>query len=834
MQKKLRKENFVKAAIAAVFSVVALLALYLGNGLSASAMTTAEAVTTVISPLYDDTAKKFDSAALTELYKQLGGKNCDTLAKIKELIPATNNKIYSSSSIRLNNWTGENDVVVELGGKKWTVASLTSTRASGGKSDVIATLWLASAEETCQFNNWYAASETWEYPSNMYGSSKMRAFLNGTMYAKSDTVSPSDSYRVSLTDGSSVQSPPWKAFIDKYKMFIETPSKIEYQETEYSLQGVTIWNNMQNEAYGTPAGLRWWAPQCNYSDKNMYSDWAGDYLWIPSVTEIGFSGGASGLWEISDWQRRDDGSTGTRSGYWSSGNGVEMISSAGTSVQSNLTHAYFGVRPAIHLNLSTAELSAGGMLAAPEKTVTIPSIGSAKPYSGVSQKIVITGSDAELISVVGSSADITVASDYSYFKVTNAGEYSLVCTLNNSSEGYRWPDGTYGTKYIYFTVEPYVSAVTWGNTQLTYSGKQLAPTARAVDYQGNSLSLDTVYRRQGEASVLDAAPTDAGTYVAEASFSENQNNYVLSGGTCTFTISKATPEIIPVIGGETLYAGGKLPEISAPSGSVSGKCVWIETQLTEGVNVAEWVFIPDDAVNYSVISGSCTLIAQKSPPKRIVWGDTEFVYDGRAHAPAAYYVNDGGEKVMLAVTGAMSAAGEYTATVITDGVPYALEGELSKNFTVSRREITLIWQSGQWTYNGAAQSPSVTVVTDYDDGNVLSLLSVVFTAKNGSSLTDGKAVEAGDYIAEVTLPDVCNYKLAGKTSFSFTVGISPQPGGEISYQPLSNGAIAGIVIGCIAFVVLAVSIALVIYFRARARAVDYDQDGFYDDADSPY
>ncbi len=834
MQKNIKKEIFVKRAVLAVLSaliLIALSAIGFGKGLSASAMTAEETSATVTTALYDETAEKFDSAALNELYKQLGGRNCDTLAKVKELIPATGNKIYDSTSIRLNNWTGESDVIVELGGHKWTVASLTTTRAAGGKSDVIATLWLANAEETSRFNDWYAVSDTWEYPSNMYGSSKMRAFLNGTMYATADTVSPSDSYIVSLVDGSSVQSSKWKAFIDKYKSFIETPSKIEYQETEYARQGTTISTNMQNEAYGTPASVNWWAPQCDYSEKSMYSDWAGDYLWIPSVTEIGFSGAASGLWGTSDCQRRSDYVTGTRSGYWISGNGVEMIPAVGVGVQSNLTHAYFGVRPAIHLNLSIAELSANGKLAAPDKTVTIPSIGSTKAYNGLSQKIVVTGADAELTSVVGSSANVEVASDYSYFKVTNAGDYTLVCSLKKASEGYRWSDGTTETKYIYFTVDPYVSTINWGNTHLVYSGKQLSPTARALDYRGNSLSLEVVYRRQGETSVLDSAPTDAGTYEAEATFSESQTNYVLSGETCTFTISKATPAVSPVVGNETLYAGGKLPSISVPTGSVSGKCVWAETLLTEGVNVAEWVFIPEDTANYYVISGSHTLVALKSPSKQVIWGDTEFVYDGKSHAPAAYYVNDDGEKVMLSVTGEASSAGTYTATVITAGVPYALEGELSKDFTVLRREITVTWQSGQWTYNGEAQSPSVIASTDYDDGNILSKLSVVFTAKNGSSLTDGKAVEAGDYIAEVVLPDICNYRLVGNTSFSFTVGNAPHPNGATSSQNLGGGAIAGIVIGCIAFVALVVAIALVISLKARAETANYDQDGFYDDVD---
>ncbi|MDE5667124.1 MAG: hypothetical protein K2I29_02685, partial [Clostridia bacterium] len=156
----------------------------------------------------------------------------------------------------------------------------------------------------------------------------------------------------------------------------------------------------------------------------------------------------------------------------------------------------------------------------------------------------------------------------------------------------------------------------------------------------------------------------------------------------------------------------------------------------------------------------------------VKWMSSAYVYDGNVHIPTPYIEWDG-EKILLEaelVDGfdGISAGVQKVAAVEPDSGKYMLTGETVMTYGISKAEISVVWSSEDgWTYNGEAQNPAAQIKATFNDGK----LGVQFkiTAKSGSVLTDGKAVNAGTYIAEVVLTGTDNYDVTGNTTFEFTI-----------------------------------------------------------------
>ncbi len=226
-----------------------------------------------------------------------------------------------------------------------------------------------------------------------------------------------------------------------------------------------------------------------------------------------------------------------------------------------------------------------------------------------------------------------------------------------------------------------------------------------------------------------------------------------------------------------------------------------------------------------------TVTATPVSPKEVVWQNTGFEYDNKEHAPTAYYVNDNNERVMLTVKGGASEAGTHTATVDESEAGVPLTGSKSVQYTITRRVINIIWSSeASWDYNGEAHAPVASVSTDFDDGRIE--IVYILTAKEGSVLTDGKAIEAGEYVAKVTLNNADNYEIRGEREITFKItAVAP-----VTPENPSTGINWTIIllIGVIAAVLIAMIAVIVALAKGRKQVINVprsDAGGFYDDYD---
>ena len=94
------------------------------------------------------------------------------------------------------------------------------------------------------------------------------------------------------------------------------------------------------------------------------------------------------------------------------------------------------------------------------------------------------------------------------------------------------------------------------------------------------------------------------------------------------------------------------------------------------------------------------------------------------------------------------------------------------DFTITQKEIGLTWtpNPATFTYSGSAQAPTATA-TGTVNSDAISV-TVTVDAKDGSSLTDGKAVKVGSYTAtasSLTGDKAGNYKLPTAKTCDFTI-----------------------------------------------------------------
>ncbi|MCM1394431.1 MAG: hypothetical protein NC179_06015, partial [[Eubacterium] siraeum] len=327
---------------------------------------------------YDDVVKKVQGSK-----SELTGKN-----GVKD----TQN--YSMNFQQIKAANGGTVLTVTLDGIKWNVVYLTTntTSSSNGEGDLIATLWMSTTDASganVQWNSYSNSSTaTTAYSSNNYSLSMVRVkTLNGgpttysdTVYATSTTslggnVSKDDranniyaKYTLSneaLTSAGKNDSGNNLSLVD----YLATPSQLRYQEKE-SFNWAFSGNLNVSEAWGTPSSGSWLSTvsmgnvtsQASSTANNYYKAWAEkDHIWLPSMTETGFySAGAwtcASLWGINDLNvLKSSADIWTRSGFQQGAANTQYLPSDGSGGNDPVTKNK-AIRPAIHLNLTTAQYS---------------------------------------------------------------------------------------------------------------------------------------------------------------------------------------------------------------------------------------------------------------------------------------------------------------------------------------------------------------------------------------------------------------------------------------------------------------------------------------------
>ena len=260
--------------------------------------------------------------------------------------------------------------------------------------------------------------------------------------------------------------------------------------------------------------------------------------------------------------------------------------------------------------------------------------------------------------------------------------------------------GVYAFSQIIFPTDgPHV---TWGPTNLTYTGYPQAPTASAKRIDGGDIPLIITGQQ-----IIAIGGFITG-YVATATAVDGTT---LSNNTVVFKILPATVSVnwstLPLV-----YNGAP----QAPAASVTGLASDILTLSVTGTPTnAGGPYTATAALspaNHNYILNNTTTtfnINRASVP--VVWGNTTLTYTGSLIAPTATATGVLSENLPLDVAGAQTnVGGPYTATASLSPVnnnytlsntttPFTIVMPVSNTYTVS-------WSNTSLTYNGDPQVPT--------------------------------------------------------------------------------------------------------------------------------
>ncbi|MDE5616568.1 MAG: hypothetical protein K2I78_02125, partial [Clostridia bacterium] len=309
----------------------------------------------------------FNGSNLELLYKQMTGTA--TYEKVKELAKGT----LDSNNFRTNN-SGKS-ITVTIDGIVWNAVYLSTNR----QGDPIITLWQARSSVTAEWNCHADAKSNGasQIPPSMYSTSTIRNItLNaGGRYFTSNTGSgetkvaqdPSNTYAKYTMDN----------VTGSLTDFIDKPANVSWQEKEMSHLVHSFEYDFNNDAYGDVGSgggnnAKWYSGMVNFYGKTDYSAWADDYIWLPSMTEAGWSGSFNGMWDTSTEERGNASGINSwmRSANYSYYADAETLladgsESSGGGGEETATNS-LAVRPAFHLNLKKAEEASNAIAVPPE------------------------------------------------------------------------------------------------------------------------------------------------------------------------------------------------------------------------------------------------------------------------------------------------------------------------------------------------------------------------------------------------------------------------------------------------------------------------------------
>ena len=320
---------------------------------------------TKIGEIFNDNATTggtFDKTNLQALIKALGateGANLEaTVANLGTSVDNSTTTLGSGSYSSFSDTMRINDknIIVEFGGITWFAAFLslsdttldnstysgignvptTNASTGAGTRDVILTLWQAVP------NTGSERSATWSdttldaqygtdkqnsdvnYPSNMYGTSIIRAVTlnNGGTYSRNATTTTTASQSATNTYAKFTMEYYGAGSSNKSNIhsFLVAPRYISWQKAQV-IPSDWGWTEkgkaLNNQAWGTMGKNNYYNNAVNYpyyEEKNNYTQWKEDLVWLPSCTEVGnywSNNEQKGLWNLSQEQRKyaDGGST---------------------------------------------------------------------------------------------------------------------------------------------------------------------------------------------------------------------------------------------------------------------------------------------------------------------------------------------------------------------------------------------------------------------------------------------------------------------------------------------------------------------------------------------
>ena len=337
-----------------------------------------------------------------------------------------------------------------------------------------------------------------------------------------------------------------------------------------------------------------------------------------------------------------------------------------------------------------------------------------------------------------------------------------------------------------------------------YDGTEKKPTVTVV-LGGKTLVKDTDYEvsfsNNTEAGSATVTVTGKGNYTGTAlgSFTITSATGDLTFGDVTKTYGNAPFEVSPstvISPGAISYASSNTAVVTVSGNTLTivgaGSATITATQAASGSYAEQ-----SKTFTVTVNQAALTVTAKNHD---ITYGD----------APANNGVDyDGfvGTEDASVLGGTLTYNYNYTQYGnVGDSYTITPGGLTSNNYTISfvsgtlkvgQREVGLNWSTPTtFTFNGSAQAPTATA-TGTVNGDEISV-TVTVSAKSGSSLTGGNAVNVGNYTAEaagLTGSKNGNYKLPDANTCDFSIGEAGM--GEITVTGWNNtydGAAHGITV----------------------------------------
>ncbi len=658
------------------------------------------------------------------------------------------------------------DIVVRLGGLDWQVMYLSTNKSD----EPILTLWLdnnkqdawadRSATEGKYYGfidgalysdwsaNWYSTT-VGTSPSNMYGTSYINAVTlnNGGVYA----TNSSGAYTTVEKDVSN----PFALFtMEEFGLteYIEKPRNVSWQENQSAKSIISMSYNYPNDAWSkdtTDDGF--YSASYNYAELDYSDAWADSYLWLPSLSETGYSSSIAGLWNTSISQRQNfDGSTTSSPGSVGSTSGSACPYSwlrSGYSLSA--AHAYYlypsgsdynrhsvlnsnAVRPSLHLNLNSVELSSTRVsIAGGEMTLG----SSGEVYNGKvkTPEVTVTLDGSPLARNTDYILTYTL-NGVAVDEIKDAGEYTITAKGTGDYRGKLTATYTVTTQSLtnidISTIEEEI-----------YSGNAITPTVTINDGDV-ALTQDTDY------TVVYTNNTDVGTATITIT---GKNNYT-GEVTKTFKITAASiSRCAYTLESSLTYTGSALTPI--PTITYNGKTLVENTDYTlaykNNTDVGTATITIAGTGNYTgsrdvtfqitarnISSGALTIGSatytgtELTPTTTLVVNSKTLVKDTDYIVTCTDNVNSG--TAMMTVTG----KGNYSGTI-------------SKSFTISRRSISeaMIGDIASQQYTGS---------------NIRPALNIVY---NGMTLTQGSDYSC-EYSSNVDLTNIAYVTITGLGNYT--------------------------------------------------------------------
>ena len=344
----------------AIATILALTLKTNTDSYTSSTLTTSNAV--FVGEIWDSTNKKFSKDNAAALLATISSDGSGKIEKIESDLGSDNVKTASEIFTQKSS----KSIVVTLGGIKWIVTYLSKDKSG----NVVATLYQAdSSTTTSTFGNgsYYGTnSPTSGVPTNMYGTSYIRAVTlnNGGYYINitSNNYNPS-SVGLKATQSSAHEYALFTVPSLGLTQHLVQPLNVSWQEsgqTATSILGFSY--NLSNESWSdSVADTGFYNSSYNYAG-NYYSnvdggqsgngDWKYDYLWLPSLSETGYSG-TNGIWKINENERSSNSNTWVRSADGSLTYREYGLIPSGANYSGYGVMASRAVRPSLHLNLKS-------------------------------------------------------------------------------------------------------------------------------------------------------------------------------------------------------------------------------------------------------------------------------------------------------------------------------------------------------------------------------------------------------------------------------------------------------------------------------------------------